>query len=251
MKAIIIAAGSSTRLGNLTEEIPKGLLKINNKSILEIQIQQFKKKNISKIIIITGPYHEKFHFDDVHLINDKEYKEHDVLGSLMIAKSEMNSEIITSYSDIVFENSVLDSLLEFKGDIGLAVDLDWEKKYFNRTEHPKSQADNVVIENNKIIKIRKNISDYEKTQKIGEFLGLMKLSEHGTEVFLKKYNKLIQTHRGKFQDAESLKKAYLTDLIQELIDSGNEVSPIFVKGKWSEIDTPQDLENARKTWINQ
>ena len=44
MKVIIIAAGSSTRLGNLTEEIPKGLLKINNKSILEIQIQQYKKK---------------------------------------------------------------------------------------------------------------------------------------------------------------------------------------------------------------
>ena len=63
MKVIIIAAGSSTRLGNLTEEIPKGLLKINNKSILEIQIQQYKKKNISEIIIITGPHHEKFRFN--------------------------------------------------------------------------------------------------------------------------------------------------------------------------------------------
>ena len=71
MKVIIIAAGSSTRLGNLTEEIPKRLLKINNKSILEIQIQQFKKNGISEIIIITGPHHEKFHFDNVSLINDE------------------------------------------------------------------------------------------------------------------------------------------------------------------------------------
>ena len=104
MKVIIIAAGSSTRLGNLTEEIPKGLLKINNKSILEIQIQQYKKKNISEIIIITGPHHEKFSFNDVSLINDEEYSENDVLGSLMAAKSEINSEVITSYSDIVFED---------------------------------------------------------------------------------------------------------------------------------------------------
>jgi len=44
MKVIIIAAGSSTRLGNLTKEIPKGLLKINSKSILEIQIQQFNQR---------------------------------------------------------------------------------------------------------------------------------------------------------------------------------------------------------------
>ena len=248
MKVIIIAAGSSTRLGNLTEEIPKGLLKINNKSILEIQIQQYKKKNISEIIIITGPHHEKFSFNDVSLINDEEYSENDVLGSLMAAKSEINSEVITSYSDIVFEDSVLDSLLEFKGDIGIAVDLNWEEKYLSRTEHPKNQADNVVIEHNKVVKIKKNILDYEKSQQMGEFLGLMKLSNNGAKVFVKKYNELIQSHQGKFQDAPSLKKAYLTDLIQELIDSGIEVSPVFINGRWSEIDTHQDLESVRKIW---
>ena len=248
MKVIIIAAGSSTRLGNLTEEIPKGLLKINNKSILEIQIQQYKKKNISEIIIITGPHHEKFSFNDVSLINDEEYSENDVLGSLMAAKSEINSEVITSYSDIVFEDSVLDSLLEFKGDIGIAVDLNWEEKYLSRTEPPKNQADNVVIEHNKVVKIKKNILDYEKSQQMGEFLGLMKLSNNGAKVFVKKYNELIQSHQGKFQDAPSLKKAYLTDLIQELIDSGIEVSPVFINGRWYEIDTHQDLESVRKIW---
>ena len=248
MKVIIIAAGSSTRLGNLTEEIPKGLLKINNKSILEIQIQQYKKKNISEIIIITGPHHEKFSFNDVSLINDEDYSENDVLGSLMAAKSEINSEVINSYSDIVFEDSVLDSLLEFKGDIGIAVDLNWEEKYLSRTEHPKNQADNVVIEHNKVVKIKKNILDYEKSQQMGEFLGLMKLSNNGAKVFVKKYNELIQSHQGKFQDAPSLKKAYLTDLIQELIDSGIEVSPVFINGRWYEIDTHQDLESVRKIW---
>ena len=250
MKIIIIAAGSSTRLGNLTEEIPKGLLKINSKSILEIQIQQFKKKNISKIIIITGPYHEKFHFNDVSLINDKKHMDHDVLGSLMTAKSEMNSEIITSYSDIIFDDSIINSVLKFKGDIGIAVDLAWEEKYLNRTEHPKEQADNVLIENDKIIKIKKNIVDYKKFQLRGEFIGLMKLSENGAKIFVKKYNQMLEFHKGEFQDAPSLDKAYLTDLIQELIDSGIEVLPIFIDGKWSEIDTLQDLEKARKLFSN-
>ena len=250
MKVIIIAAVTSTSLGNLTEEIPKGLLKINNKSILEIQIQQFKKKNISKIIIITGPHHEKFHFDDVSLINDRKYMEHDVLGSLMIAKSEMNSEIITSYSDIIFDDSIINSLLKFNGDIGIAVDLEWEEKYLSRTEHPKEQADNVLIENDKIIKIKKNIFEYEKFQLRGEFIGLMKLSEKGAKIFVKKYNQMLEFHKGKFQDAPSLNKAYLTDLIQELIDSEIEVLPIFVNGRWTEIDTPQDLENARKLFKN-
>ena len=76
----------------------------------------------------------------------------------------------------------------------------------------------------------------------------MKLSNNGAKVFVKKYNELIQSHQGKFQDAPSLKKAYLTDLIQELIDSGIEVSPVFINGRWYEIDTHQDLESVRKIW---
>ena len=244
MKAIILAAGSSTRLRPITESLPKGLLKINGSTIIQRQIEGFRKNGISEIIIIIGPNAEKFNFDDVTYVKDLNYEKHDVLGSLMTEKSEMNSEIITSYSDIIFDDSIINSLLKFKGDIGIAVDLAWEEKYLNRTEHPKEQADNVLIENNKIIKIKKNILDYEKFQLRGEFIGLMKLSENGAKIFVKKYNQMLEFHKGEFQDAPSLEKAYLTDLIQELIDSGKEVLPIFIDGKWREIDTPQDLETA-------
>ena len=46
MKIIIIAAGSATRLGEYTEDLPKGLLKVNDKSIIGTQIDLFKKKTI-------------------------------------------------------------------------------------------------------------------------------------------------------------------------------------------------------------
>ena len=128
MKVIIIAAGYGSRLGNLTKNTPKGLLKINGKSILERQINLFHSKKISEINIITGP-HKKFGLPDISYINDKNYDEHDVLGSLMAAKNIIHGKIITSYSDILFEEKILDQLLNFKGDIGISVDLDWEKYY--------------------------------------------------------------------------------------------------------------------------
>ena len=56
----------------------------------------------------------------------------------------------------------------------------------------------------------------------------------------------MQNHKGKFHNASSLEKAYLTDLFQELINSGIDISPIYIDGEWCEIDTPQDLEKARK-----
>ena len=246
MRVIIIAAGSSTRLAKETLDISKGLLKINDKSIIQIQLDLFKKNQLSNITIITGPNKEKFNFQNVNYVQDNEFQNHDVLGSLMVCKSIMDDEILTTYSDIIFNKKILGSMLDFKGDIGIAVDLNWEKNYVNRTQHPKSEADNVLMGNNKILKIQKNIKDSKPTQNIGEFIGLMKLSKKGAKIFVEKFNHLIESHKGKFHDSPSLKNAYLTDMLQELIDSGFLVEPIIINGNWCEIDTPQDLQLARK-----
>ena len=86
----------------------------------------------------------------------------------------------------------------------------------------------------------------KSAQNLGEFIGLMKLSKNGAKIFVEKYEDLLRSQKGKFQNAPSLKKAYLTDMIQELIDSGFLVEPIIINGKWREIDTPEDLLAVRK-----
>ena len=246
MKIIILAAGSSTRLSKEILDMPKGLLKINDKSIIEIQLDLFKKNQLFDITIIVGPNKEKFKFKNINYVLDDDFQNHDILGSLMASKSIINDDTLTTYSDIIFDENILRSMLDFKGDIGIAVDLYWEKNYVNRIQHPKSQADNVLLQNNKILKIRKNIKEYKSTQNLGEFIGLVKLSKNGAKIFVEKFNHLIKSHKGKFHNAPSLKKAYLTDMIQELIDSGFLVEPIIINGKWCEIDTPEDLQVARK-----
>ena len=248
MKVIIIAAGSSTRLAKETSDIPKGLLKINGKSIIEIQLELFQKNQLSDITIITGSNKQKFELKNVNYIQDYKFQDHDVLGSLMAAKPIINDDILTSYSDIIFDEKILKSMIEFTGDIGLAVDLDWEKNYVNRNQHPKSEAENVLINDNEILEIRKNILECKKKEKIGECLGLMKLSRKGSKMFLDKYSELEVSHQGKFHNAPSLEKALVSDMLQELIDSEINVEPILISGKWCEIDTPQDLEIARKNF---
>ena len=56
-------------------------------------------------------------------------------------------------------------------------------------------------------------------------------------------------HSGRFHDAESFKMAKLTDLLQHLIECNVEIKPVFIKGRWCEIDTPEDLERARKIFM--
>ena len=246
MKAIVIAAGEGSRMGKLTQNIPKPLVMVNGKSIIERQLSILKQNKILDVIIVTGSYNEKFNFKNVVYVNDLDHKKHDTLGSLMTARDYMNDEIIITYADQIFDEKIMESVINFKGDIGIAVDLDWEKNYVNRDQHPKSEAENVLINGNEILELRKNISECKENEKIGECLGLMKFSRKASKVFLDKYSELEISHQGKFHNAPSLEKALISDMIQELIDSEINVEPIYVSGKWCEIDTPQDLEIARK-----
>lgn len=240
MNVIIIAAGSGKRINKEGENTPKSLVKINGKSIIEYQLSALNQFNIENIYVITGPFSEKFSLKNVEYVKDLNFSQHDILGSLMEARDILKNDVLVLYSDIIFEPKIIKQVLESKGDISIAVDMNWEKAYENRTEHPKSEAENVKIDNKKIIKIKKNI----KNDQVGEFLGITKFSPKGSEIFVKKFDEASKTHEGKFQQAPSILRAYLTDMLQELIDSGIPIEPVLISGQWCEIDTLQDLKNA-------
>ena len=54
MKVIIVAAGIGASLGELTKDIPKPLVDVNGKSILQRQIEIYRKFGVDEIFIVTG-----------------------------------------------------------------------------------------------------------------------------------------------------------------------------------------------------
>jgi len=245
MNAIILAAGSGKRIVENVKGLPKSLLMVNGKPIIAYQIQALKQAGINNIIVITGAHSEKFEIGNVRYIKDHHYNEHDILGSLMEAKIFLKNDVLVLYSDIIFESKILRQILDSKGDVSIAIDMAWEKMYEGRMEHQKYEAENVQLNKaKKIIKIKKNIKN--ENNDVGEFLGIVKFSPYGSGLFVKQYEELIKTHVGTFQQAPSVLKAYLTDMIQELVDSKIDVEPVIISGKWCEIDTKQDLERAQK-----
>ena len=193
----------------------------------------------------------KFH-PDRNLENDTTDKFQEIQSAynyLQTLHNIPNDDLYKSitYSDLVFEKSIISKVIDFKGDIGITVDLDWENNYVNRDQHPKSEADNVLLDKeDNILELRKNISTCKEFEKIGEFTGIVKLSKKASKIFLDKYYELKASHKGKFHNSPSLEKALVSDMLQELINSEIKVEPILITGKWCEIDTPQDLERARR-----
>ena len=245
MNAIILAAGEGTRLQPETINIPKGMVKLFDKSLLEMQIDVFKKCSINDISIVTGYLADKITFPSINYFKNENYSSTAGNESIYCAKEKLQDCTIITYSDLVFEKAIIDQVIDFKGDIGIAVELNWKPHYDGRTLHQMSEADNVLFDKEgNILEIRKNIQ--KPDSKIGEFAGIIKLSKKGSNILLKKLYELQKSHNGKFHNAPSLKRSIIPDMIQELIDSEINVEPILISGKWYEIDTPQDLEISRK-----
>jgi len=247
VKAIIIAAGMSSRLMELTDDKPKCMLDIGGKTILQRQIEVFNQCGIAKIIVVRGYKKEAINYTGVKYIYNKNYRRNNILESLMYAASDMVGDFIVAYSDIIFQRSAVEKLLESEADISIIVDLDWKFRYKKRFQHPIEEAEKVNVSNKKVVKIGKAINPYEA---YGEFIGLAKFSNTGAEILKTNYKRVVrQFDDTQFHTAPSVEKAYLTDMLQELIDKGYSVSNVDIKGQWMELDTVEDINKARQEWV--
>jgi choline kinase len=246
MKAIFIAAGEGLRLENITKDLPKPLVNVNGKSIIERQISLLRKNNVNDIVITTGYKKEKFTFKNIEYVHNPNFREQEQTGSLMVARSKIVGDVLIMFGDILFDEIILQQILDSKGDIVIAVDKNWEKSYEERHDNPKSEADKVLIKDDKVIQISAKNIEVNDDNDIGELLGLIKLSMKGSKILIDQYEKLENSHIGKFHDAVSFKKAKFVDMLQELLSSGIVITPVSIKGKWCEIDTKHDLEIAKK-----
>lgn len=250
MKAIIIAAGPSKRLRPLTDDKPKCMLKIKGKPIIQNIINLFRNNGVNDVSIIRGYKKEKINFPNVTYFENDNFWDNNILHSLITAREKLeeairtNEDIIVSYSDIWYEDSVVKKLLGSKKAISTIVDIDWEEYYDGRTHHPISEAENVIIgNNNKILKIGKNIYLNTSEEKHGEFIGLWKFTPEGAKMFLNHFDKLNfdLNKKDPFQNAREWQKSYITDIFQDMIDKGIDIHCVLIKKNWIEFDTVQDF----------
>lgn len=243
MKAIIIAAGPGSRLKDKTSDRPKCMLEFNGRPLLEHQMEALRKAGVAEISVIKGYRKEKINYPELKYYINDDYLNNNILHSLFHAEDEMDGEFIAVYSDILYDSSIVSRLMESKQDISILVDVDWKGYYEGRLDHPIEEAENVSFDGgNRVIEIGKRRPGMDAAQ--GEFVGMMKCSREGARIFREHFNKLKEKYEGKpFQEASVFKKAYLTDMFQDLTDSGIPVHCVLIEKGWKEIDTVEDYDN--------
>lgn len=252
MKVIIIAAGMGDRLRPLTNDGPKCLLKVAGETILERKLRIFRQLGLKEIAVVRGYKKEKINLPGLTYFENSDYENNNILHSLFCAKDFMDGEFISSYSDIVYDAKVIEKMLKNPAHVGIIVDIKWKEAYKGRIKHPITEAELVAVDELKrVIRIGKDV--VAPGEAYGEFIGLAKFSNTGAQILVKEFERLTNKYgKGKkqsFQNAKEFRKAYLTDMIQELADRGHTVQSIDICGGWTEIDTDEDLERANRFWV--
>ena len=250
MKAIILAAGRGSRLGKYTKEIPKGLLKIAGKTILDIQIQCYRNAGITDISVVKGYKGEAINISGVKYYLNTDFDNTNMVVSLMKAIPELTDDIIISYADILFDPILLTQAINTTGDAVVLADSNWKKYWLMRYGNFNSDLESLIIdESDNIIEIgRPNVSDNEMSMR---YIGLIKFSHRCIQNIVKITNEAAIAfqetpwkHSGK-----PYPKAYMTDLLQALVDKGVQVRVKKVTNGWIEFDSESDYEKALK-WVS-
>ena len=244
VKSIIIAAGLGSRLKGYTETLPKCMLMFGDKTLLERQLEVYEDCGIKDISVVRGFKKEKINYEGLNYYDNTDYHNNNILNSLFYAEEVINGNVIISYSDILFDTNVVSRLLESNADISIVVDIDWRGYYVDRKDHPIEEAEKVIFDaNNEVLKIGKVITS--KQDVYGEFIGMLKLSPRGAEIFKLHFNRAKKIFWDKpFQRSQTFQKAYITDLIQDMVEMGVSIHCVIIERGWKEIDTVEDYEKA-------
>jgi len=252
VNALILAAGHShgQSLKELSKEIPICMLDIKGKPLLQRQIGTLNKAEIFDINTVIGHQKEKVNVEGTSYIINDEYEKTGILYSLMCAQEKLDEKTLVVFSDVLFNEEVVQKLLSSEEDIVLLVDRYKSKKKSSDQISDLIFSDCPPVDsrrqlhcvNGSILEIGRKL---DKSKVHYEFAGLMLLSKKGIEIVKETYKQSKEKYSGKhFNESDVFEKANLNSLLQEIIKLNHNISFVEANSGWLEIHSIDHYKEA-------
>ena len=236
MKAIILAAGTASRLRPLTNFTPKCLLKISERPLLQRSMDALCQNGIIEFCIVTGYLHEQIeqfvgeHYPDVKVtfIHNADYASTNNIYSLWLARPVADGEeILLLDSDLLYDGNIVKRVLQNEADNVLTL---------IRHELGEEEMKVVVDAEGSITEISKTCSPEAAT---GESLGIEKMG--------RSYTKALYAELETMMNDEHLENKFYELAFERLLRQGHTYKVLDVSDLFScELDTVEDFENAKQ-----
>lgn len=234
MKAIILAAGVGKRLSPYTDTVPKCLIEIAGKTVLERYFRNFARLGIKEAVIVVGHLKDRIiaavgnesRGVKVRYLHNERYTEGNIY-TVYLASRQFDDDIIMMDADVVFHPSLLKRLVEspnpncYLMDEGFVEDMGEECKV--------AALNGRVVANNRTI-----TKEYDR---VGEGLGFLKLSKSSAEV-------LKEIVEGFISEGQTEKE--YEDALEVLLEREYVGFEPVGELPWTEIDFAEDIEKAER-----
>lgn len=227
MQALILAAGRGSRLGKTSEDVPKCLLEVGRRPIVEHQLEALAEAGVGPVGMTLGycadEIKETVGIRAEYILNQR-WNVTNSLYSFWLARDWIESSVLILNSDLVFHPQVIERLLSAKGDA-----IAYDSTSGNAPEHMKVQATR-----GRLVGMSKEM---RADHVAGENVGILCLTKETVGALISEAGKLIEA------DGEKLwLGSAISGIANERDIRAIDIAPL----PWGEIDTAYDLERTRK-----
>jgi len=226
MKAVILAAGEGKRLRPFTETLPKVMLPVGNKPVLEYVFDAVKNSGINEIVLVVGYKKEVImeyfeNYKDVKITYVIQDKQLGTAHALLQAKNHIKDTFIVISGDNIIDQNSISQLIKDKSNFSILI-----------KEHPHPSKYGVVfVEKGKL----KEIVEKPK-EELGKFIS--------TGIY-----KLPKTIFKQIEELAAQGVYALSSVIQLVVDKGENINTIIAQS-WADIVYPWDLIHLNETMIH-
>jgi choline kinase len=235
VRAIVLSAGQGKRLLPVTEKLPKCLIPVHGRTVLEWQLRALLAAGIREVSVVVGFGTEQVEVElkkrcpaglEVSTVHNPLFDRSDNLVSCLAARSQMSRDFVLLNGDTLFESGIVRRLLDTGNDaVSMAVSC---KGSYDSDDMKVQWTDGLV---------RRVGKDLPLEIVGGEAIGVSLFRAPAAKLFVETLEDLAARPDGH-------RKWYLS-AVQVLAEQGL-VHGVRTEGlRWMEIDTPQDLEHAR------
>jgi choline kinase len=240
-RGIILAAGRGSRMGNLTEKLPKCLVEFGGKALIDWQVDALVAGGIDQINIVTGYKADALEHLNCLLIFNERWQQTNMLASLLKAEHLLTAtSCIVSYSDIFYSKDAIIDLAERDAEIAITYDPNWRRLWQERFDDPLDDAETFALHSDATLRdIGAKTTDINSIE--GQYMGLLYFTPSG-------WGRVRETlnHFSK----KAIDQMSMTSLLSRLIERGEQITAIPYSGQWGEIDSENDLRVFEKLLPN-
>ena len=240
MIGVILAAGMAKRLRPLTDERPKCLLKVGERTLLQRTVDGMIAAGIRELVVVTG-YRANMIRDfltetyltshpsplNIHFIDNPDYAHNNNIFSLWLTRPYTDGrDFLLMDSDILCDPAIIPEVMNAEGS-ALAL---------NRHELGEEEMKIVADAQGRIIEISKTCRPEDAA---GESVGIEKMTADYSTALFHELEQMIER--------EGLIDIFYERAFERLIPQGHTFRIVDTTNFFSiELDTPEDFENARR-----